>query len=72
MPNNSTLLTSGAVARELKLPRWQLLYLIERGQLPGPTFQVPGRRLFTEQDVEQLHRSLAVQGETRHAPVEGS
>ena len=71
MPNKLTLLSSGAVARELNLPRWQLLYLIERGELPGPTLEVPGRRLFTEQDVERLRTSLAVPVKPNDATVEG-
>ena len=72
MPNESTLLTSGAVARELQLPRWQLLYLIERGDLPGPSFEVPGRKLFTEQDVVQMRKSLTARGESHNITVEGS
>jgi hypothetical protein len=40
------------------MPRWRLLYLIEKGKLPGPSLQVPGRRLFTEADVQQILRRL--------------
>ena len=71
MPNKTALFTSGTVARQLDLPRWQLLYLIERGQLPGPTFEVPGRKLFTEQDVEQIRKSLAAPADPTHGAVEG-
>jgi DNA-binding transcriptional MerR regulator len=71
MPNELTLLTSGAVARLLNLPRWQLLYLIERGELPGPTLEVPGRRLFTEQDVERLRVALTAHVEADGVNVEG-
>ena len=55
----STLLTIGQVARDLSMPRWRLQYLIERGELPEPSQRVPGRRLFTAEDVEQLRIALA-------------
>ncbi len=48
----------GAVAGRLGIPRWRLAYLIERGDLPGPSLQVPGRRLFSEEDVEQIRQAL--------------
>ena len=54
MSLTSGLLTSGSVARRTNLPRWRLLYLIEKGDLPGPSLQVPGRRLFTAEDVERI------------------
>ena len=47
----SQLHTSEVVANRVRIPRWKFLYLIERWLLPGPTCQVPGRRLFTD-DVE--------------------
>jgi hypothetical protein len=50
---------SGIVATQVGLPRWRLLYLIEKGELPGPSYQVPGRRLFTEEDVQAIVRVLA-------------
>ena len=52
------LLASGEVAAEVGLPRWQLLYLIERGTLPGPSYEVPGRRLFTPDDIERLKGAI--------------
>ena len=52
-------LTIGPVAAQLGLPRWRLAYLIDRGDLPGPSLQVPGRRLFCEQDVEGIKQALA-------------
>jgi DNA-binding transcriptional MerR regulator len=52
-------LTIGAVADRLAIPRWKLAYLIERGSVPGPSLQVPGRRLFSEDDVAQLRQALA-------------
>jgi DNA-binding transcriptional MerR regulator len=62
--------TIGAVAARLRLPRWRLAYLIERGDLPAPSVQVPGRRLFTESDVEQL-RQLLAQRQVRDAEPRG-
>jgi hypothetical protein len=51
--------TSGGVAAELKIPRWQLAYLIERGVVPDASVHVPGRRLFSEEDVARIRRALA-------------
>jgi DNA-binding transcriptional MerR regulator len=51
--------TIGPVAAELGIPRWRLAYLIERGDLPAPSAQVPGRRLFTDEDVERLRDALS-------------
>jgi DNA-binding transcriptional MerR regulator len=51
--------TIGKVSEELAVPRWQLAYLIERGEVPGPSLQVPGRRLFTDEDVEKIRAALA-------------
>jgi DNA-binding transcriptional MerR regulator len=51
--------TIGTVATRLGVQRWWLAYLIERGEVPGPSLQVPGRRLFSEADVEQIQQALA-------------
>jgi DNA-binding transcriptional MerR regulator len=51
--------TIGAVAERLTVPRWKLAYLIDRGDVPGPSLQVPGRRLFSEDDVGQIRQALA-------------
>jgi DNA-binding transcriptional MerR regulator len=48
----------GPVAARLGIPRWRLAYLIERGDVPGPSYQVPGRRLFSEEDIERLIQAL--------------
>jgi len=50
--------TIGQVATQLGVPRWRLAYLIDRGDAPGPSLQVTGRRLFTDADVEQIRQSL--------------
>jgi DNA-binding transcriptional MerR regulator len=54
----SSYLTIGPVATQLGIPRWQLAYLIERGDVPPPSLQVPGRRLFSQEDVETIRRAL--------------
>ena len=50
--------TSGQVAQQVGIPRWKLLYLIERGVLPAPSAEVPGRRLFTDADLAAIRRRL--------------
>ena len=55
---SNPLFTSGEVATKLELPRWRLLYLIEKGDLPGPSHTVPGRRLFTRADVNRVKEAL--------------
>lgn len=50
--------TSGAVAAVVGLPRWKLVYLIERNVLPRPSHQVPGRRLFVEADITAILQVL--------------
>ena len=51
--------SSGAVAARLGLPRWKLAYYIERGDVPGPSVLVTGRRLFTEEDISRIKAALA-------------
>jgi hypothetical protein len=51
--------TIGPVATHLGIPRWRLAYLIERGDVPGPSLQVAGRRLFSNPDVERIREALA-------------
>jgi hypothetical protein len=52
--------TIGMVAAELSMPRWRLAYLIDRGDVPGPSLQAPGRRLFSEADVARIQQALAM------------
>jgi DNA-binding transcriptional MerR regulator len=52
----------GAVADRIGIPRWKLAYMIERGDVPPPSLQVPGRRLFSERDIERIIQAL----EARH------
>ena len=51
-------ITIGEVARQVGIDRWRLAYLIERGELPPPSTQVPGRRLFSPEDVEKIKQAL--------------
>jgi DNA-binding transcriptional MerR regulator len=50
--------TTGQAAARLGLPRWRLAYLIERGAVPGPSVQVPGRRLFSQSDLQAIRQAL--------------
>jgi DNA-binding transcriptional MerR regulator len=56
---NGSIFTSGEVAAEIGLSRAQFLYRVERGDLPAPTHAVPGRRLFTGEDLERIKRAMA-------------
>ncbi len=53
---NCQFFTSGEVADNVGLPRAKFLYLVERGDLPAPSHAVPGRRLFTAEEVENIRR----------------
>jgi hypothetical protein len=59
--------TSGQVAGQVGMPRWKLVYLIEKGEIPGPSFVVPGRRLFTAADIENILKSLNARPDLRGA-----
>jgi DNA-binding transcriptional MerR regulator len=51
--------STGQAAAMAGLPRWKLIYLIERGLVPGPSLAIPGRRLFTRQDVDGIRQAMA-------------
>jgi DNA-binding transcriptional MerR regulator len=57
--------TIGSVADQLELPRWRLAYLIDRGDVPGSSLQVPGRRLFSDEDVERIRQAIAERTKAR-------
>jgi DNA-binding transcriptional MerR regulator len=59
--NKQEMYGTGEVAGILGIPRWRLLYLLERGVLPEATSSIAGRRLFTETDVERLRAALTEQ-----------
>jgi hypothetical protein len=50
--------TSGQAALQVGIPRWRFLYLLETGKIPGPSVQVPGRRLFTAADIANIVQAL--------------
>jgi hypothetical protein len=56
--SNADVRTIGMVAAEVGEPRWRLAYWIERGVLPAPSVQVPGRRLFTAEDIRRIRAAL--------------
>ena len=49
---------TGAAAEELGIPRHRLIALLDSGRIPEPTLRLPGRRLFTTQDVERIRKAL--------------
>lgn len=59
----SRFLTTGEVAKKLGMPRWRLAYLIDRGDVGGPAVVVPGRRLFSEQDVDRIRQEVSDRGD---------
>jgi DNA-binding transcriptional MerR regulator len=65
---NETYSSIGSVAERVGMPRWRLAYLIERGDVPAPSFQVPGRRLFTEQDIDRIVQALKAREDAPPAP----
>ena len=65
MNSRKKLSTSGEVAKKFDLPRWKFAYLVEKGALPGPSLEVPGRRLFTEEDMEAIAAALEASPELR-------
>jgi hypothetical protein len=50
--------TFGSVPERIGIPRWRLARLIERGNVLGPSLQVPRRRLFSNGDVERIRGAL--------------
>ena len=59
MSENDALMTIGQVAVLLGIPRSRLAYLVERGDVVGPTAEVPGRRLFAAEQVDAIRKQLA-------------
>jgi DNA-binding transcriptional MerR regulator len=55
--NGTEFFSSGEVADTVGISRWKFLYHVERGDLPGPTHTVAGRRLFTAEDIEQIRQA---------------
>lgn len=53
------MMSIGDVGRMLGIDRWRLAYLLERGKLPAPSVEVPGRRLFSDEDVRKIREAIA-------------
>lgn len=49
---------TGEAARQVQVPRWKLIYLLERGAIPGPSIELPGRRLFSAADIDRIREAL--------------
>lgn len=66
------LFSSGELAHELGIPRWRLLYFIERGTVPGAGQMVAGRRLFSTEDLRRVRYELERLGHVQpQGEVEG-
>jgi DNA-binding transcriptional MerR regulator len=50
--------STGEVAQQLGLVKWKFLYLLDKGLVPGPTLSLPGRRVFTSEDIERIRQAL--------------
>lgn len=50
--------TSGQVAKQLGVPRWKFLYWLDTGVLDEPAVRIPGRRLFTADEVKRIKEEL--------------
>lgn len=57
--NGTDFFSSGEVADALGLSRWKFLYHVDRGDLPGASLTVSGRRLFSSEQVENIKRAWA-------------
>jgi len=60
--------TIGELAKQVGVDRWKLAYLIEKGKVPSPSAQVPGRRLFSPEDVEKIKNALEAMQEGAGSP----
>ncbi len=72
MINAIAMHTTGEVARLLGIKRPRLQYLIERGYVPGPSQIVPGRWLFSDEDVEALRLALRDRAEEVSSAQKGN
>ena len=59
MTNRDNYVTIGTLAELLGIDRWRVAYLIERCILPEASVTVPGRRLFSEKDVERVKQAYS-------------
>ena len=63
--------STGAVAEQVQLPSWRLIYLIDSGTLPGSSIQVPGRRIFTSEDLRRIKEILQARPELTEKRTRG-
>ena len=54
--------STGDVAREAGVQRYQLEYLLETRQIPEPVIRVAGKRVWNEAELEQAMRILHQEG----------
>jgi DNA-binding transcriptional MerR regulator len=59
-PNAESLVGTGTAAEVLGIKRHRLIALIDVGKLPEPTVRVPGRRLFSSEDIEAVRKALSL------------
>ena len=57
------LYTIGQVAQQVGVSRSRLAYLVETGQVPQHSASVPGRRLFSNSDIQKVANALVQKGE---------
>ncbi len=50
--------SSGDVAKELNVPRYLLLQWLEAGKIPEPQLRVAGKRLFSEEELSILEKTM--------------
>jgi len=59
----SGMLTTKQLAERLGLKRHQLVHLIESGKISDSTHRVGNRRVFTEDEAQEIERYLAARNE---------
>ncbi|HOK44505.1 MAG TPA: MerR family transcriptional regulator [Bryobacteraceae bacterium] len=52
--NAGQVLSTGELAKRLKIQRYQLLYMLDTGRIPEPKQRMSGRRVFTETEVQNI------------------
>ena len=60
--SEKALLTTGELARQLGIQRYQLMYLLETGCVPDARVRAGGRRLFTAAEVSQAEAIVKRRG----------
>ena len=55
---SANMMGSGKVAELVGVPRHRLIWLLDTGRVPEPALKLPGRRLFSSQDVERIREAM--------------